>query len=215
MKKVLFFLSVVLMSLTLSAQVSEEVKKLPAKGVDKVDKILDGTRTDAKDAISTLHQDATAVISTAYNDAKSLLGTAYEDVTSIVKYATPKLEAGLVALAQTLKTTVAEVFEALVMKHVAISVSYALIGFFAFLFMFFTYRILAMPREKLYSDTPNEYGKYLWKPQWAISLGLCSVVTIGLFINFMSNFQTMVVGFIAPKALALQDVFAMVNTLFN
>ncbi len=203
------------MSLTLSAQVSEEVKQLPAKSVDKVDKILDGTRTDAKDAISTLHQDASAIISTAYGDAKSLLGTAYSDVINIVKYATPKLEAGLVALAQTMKTTVQEVFTALVMKHVAISVSYALVGVFAFLFMFFTYRILAMSKEKLYSDTPNEYGKFLWKPQWAIALGLCSTITIALFINFMSNFQTMVVGFIAPKALALQDVFIMVNSLFN
>jgi hypothetical protein len=136
-------------------------------------------------------------------------------VNKIVKYATPKIEAGLVAIAQTLKTTVAEVYRALVMKQVAVSAGYAIIGLFSFLFMFFTYRIVMKSEEILYKSTPDSYGRFSWKPQWILSTILCVVTSIGLFIPFIINFKTMMVGFIAPEALAIQEIVLMVDTLFK
>lgn len=193
-----------------------------AQSTDKVDKVLTGVgnevsaiHTDTKDAISTLHQDATKVVETVYTDSKSVIGTLYEDVNEIVKYATPKLEAGLVALAQTLKTTVNEVFKALVMKQIAISVSYAFAGLFAFILLYFSYRIISMPDEKLLNPYPNFNGAINWKLKWILSLIVTSVSSLSLFVVFISNFQTMAIGFIAPKAAAMLELVNIVNTLIR
>lgn len=189
---------------------------------DKVDKVLTGVgnevsalHTDTRDAISTLHQDATQVVETVYKDSRSVVEVLYQDVNKIVQYATPKIEAGLVALAQTLKTTVAEVFEALVMKQIAVSVGYALVGLLALLFGFFSYRIITMKDDKLLSRTPDYCGDYYWRPQWIAIFIATVVATIGLSITFMMNFQTMLIGFIAPKYGAIQEVVTIVDTLMK
>lgn len=186
------------------------------------DKVLDGIGTevtalhgDTKEAISTLHQDAQAVIQTAYTDGKSLLGVAYEDINKIIKYATPKLEAGLIALAQTLKTTVAEVYRVLIMKQIAIATSYALLGLFASLFAYFTYRIFSMPETKLYNANVDYTGKRWWKMQWIITLPVTAVASISMFIVFFSHFQEMCIGFIAPQAGAIKEIVQMVDTLLK
>lgn len=186
------------------------------------DKVLTGVgseitalHTDTKDAISTLHQDAQAIVATAYTDGKGVIGTLYDDANKIIKYAAPKLEAGLVALAQTLKTTVQEVYTALIMKQIAIATSYSLMGVFSLLFGFFVYKILCFPENKLLSSTPNEYGKFVWKPQWIILTGLFSITTIGLFAGFVTHFQAICLGFIAPKAGAIMDIVQIVDTLMK
>lgn len=186
------------------------------------DKVLTGVgsevtalHTDAKDAISTLHQDAQAIVATAYTDGKGVLSTLYEDANKIVKYAAPKLEAGLIALAQTLKTTVQEVYTALIMKQVAIATSYSLMGLLSLLFGFFVYKILCFPETKLLNSQPNEYGKFLWKPQWAVLTGIFSISSLGLFIGFVTHFQAICLGFIAPKAGAIMDIVQIVDTLMK
>ena len=179
------------------------------------DKILDGTRTDVRDAIGGLHSDVTTAISAVYSDARTIVSSAYNDVHQAVGYLAPKLEAGLVALSQTLKTTVAEVFEALVMKQVAISASYLGIGILSFIFLFISYRIVCKPRDELYNEVPNYSGQFTWKLKWIVTLLLTAPAGILLFINFISNFQVMMLGFIAPKAGAIQDLVNIVSQLFK
>jgi len=191
-------------------------------GQTTTDKVINGVgsevtalHSDTKDAIGALHEDAQAIVATAYNDGKGVIGTLYDDANKIIKYAAPKLEAGLVALAQTLKTTVAEVYRVLVMKQIAIAVSYAFIGLFALLFAWFSYKIVNLPEEKLLQTKADEYGNISWKPQWVFILGLSLISSIGLFITFIINFQTMCLGFIAPQAGAIQDIVNIVDSLLR
>lgn len=187
---------------------------------DKVDKVLTGVgneitaiHTDTKDAISTLHQDASKIVETVYTDSKSIVGVLYEDVNKIVKYAAPKLEAGLIALAQTLKTTVNEVFKILVMKQIATAVGYAIVGIIMFIFIFLCYKILAMPDEKLLGI--NNYGENVWKTKWIISLILSVIGAISAGIIFATHFMEMLLGFIAPKYGALMELITVVERLIK
>lgn len=187
---------------------------------DKVDKVLTGVgtevsalHTDTKDAISTLHQDASKIVETAYADGKSLASLLYDDANKIIKYATPKLEAGLVALAQTLKTTVAEVYQAMIMKQIAVAIGDLCYGIFGLIFFYISYRIIVMPEEKLL--TSNLVGKNVWKPQWAIILTLTVSASIILLASFGINFKEMILGFFAPKYGAIQELVTIVNTLIK
>lgn len=191
-------------------------------GQTTTDKVLTGVGTevsalhaDSKDAISTLHQDAQAIISTAYTDGKGLLSTVYDDVNKILKYATPKLEAGLIALAQTLKTTVAEVYRVLIMKQIAISISYLFMGLFALFLAYVSYRIINLPDEKLLKSRADSYGEIKWKPQWSITLVATICSSLALFVAFFVNFQTMCIGFIAPQAGAIKEIVSLVDTLLR
>lgn len=187
---------------------------------DKVDKVLTGVgnevsaiHTDTKDAISTLHQDASKIVETVYTDSKSIVGVLYEDVNKIVKYAAPKLEAGLIALAQTLKTTVNEVFKILVMKQIAASIAYALVGIVMFIFIFLCYKILTLEDAKLL--TVNNYGETIWKSKWVISLIVTSIGVIGTGSVFVTHFMEMMLGFIAPKYGALMELVTVVERLIK
>lgn len=194
----------------------ETVKKqVVTHAQSTTDKILDGTRTDVRDVIGGLHSDVTTALSTVYSDAKGVISQAYADVHQAVGYLAPKLEAGLVALSQALKTTVAEVFKALVMKQIAISASYLGIGILSFIFLFISYRIISKPKEELYNEEPNSNGSFTWKLKWIVTLLLTAPAGIGLFINFLVNFQTMMLGFIAPKAGAIQELVNIVTQLFK
>jgi hypothetical protein len=191
-------------------------------GQTSTDKVLNGVgsevtalHSDTKDAISTLHQDAQAIVATAYADGKGVLGTLYSDANKIIQYAAPKLEAGLVMLAQTLKTTVAEVYRVLTLKHLAISISYLFVGLFAIIFGIFAYKIVNFPAEKLLQSRADEYGKISWKPQWAFMLMASLISSIALFIVFFINLQTMFIGLIAPQAGAIQDIVNLVDTLLK
>lgn len=218
MKKViiaLLLLCVTMFSFSQEPVVESVKKKVVTNAQSTTDKILDGTRTDVRDALGSLHSDVTTVVSTVYSDAKGVISQAYEDVHKAVDYLAPKLEAGLVALSQALKTTVAEVFEALVMKQIAISASYLGIGILSFIFLFISYRIISKPKEELYNTEPNYSGQYTWKLKWIVTLLLTVPAGIGLFINFLTNFQVMMLGFIAPKAGAIQELVGIVTQLFK
>lgn len=216
MKKLIIALLLLCVSVFSFSQepVVETVKKKVVTQTT-TDKILDGTRTDVRDAVGTLHDDAYGAVTTVYADAKSIVSGALEDVHKAVGYLAPKLEAGLVALAQTLKTTVAEVFEALVMKQIAISASYLGIGILSFIFLFISYRIISKPREELYNEKPNFSGTRTWQLKWVATLLLTVPAGIGLFINFLTHFQIMMLGFIAPKAGAIQELVVIVGQLFQ
>lgn len=187
---------------------------------DKVDKVLTGVgtevsaiHTDTKDAISTLHQDASKIVETVYSDSKSVASIIYEDVNKLVAYATPKLEAGLVALAQTLKTTVAEVYKAMIMKQIAVAIGDLCYGLFGLLFLYISYRIIVLPDNKLL--TSNLVGKPIWKAQWAITFGLTLIASLSLLFAFAINFKEMILGFFAPKYGAIQEIVTIVNTLMK
>jgi len=191
-------------------------------GQTTTDKVINGVgsevtalHSDTKDAISTLHQDAQAIVATAYADGKGVLGTLYDDANKIIKYAAPKLEAGLVVLAQTLKTTVAEVYRVLTLKHLAISISYLFVGLFAIIFGIFSYRIVNMSDDKLLKTRADEWGRLTWKPQWVFMLISSLISSIALFIVFFVNLQTMFVGLIAPQSGAIEDIIKMVDTLLK
>ncbi len=186
------------------------------------DKVINGIgnevsslHSDSKEAITALHQDAQTIVATAYADGKGVLGTLYEDANKIVQYAAPKLEAGLVVLAQTLKTTVSEVYRVLTLKHFAIGFSYLFVGIFALILAIFSYRIVNLPDEKLMQSRADEWGRLSWKPQWVFMLITSLLSSIALFIVFFVNFQTMFIGLIAPQAGAIQDIVTLVDTLLK
>ena len=73
-----FVLSLVtLFSFSQAPVTTESVKKqVVAHATTTTDKILDGTRTDVRDAIGGLHSDVTTAISSVYSDAKTVSSSA-------------------------------------------------------------------------------------------------------------------------------------------
>lgn len=209
MKATIYFLFLVISTCNLYAQSTTD-KVLNATG-----KEISAIHTDTKDAISALHNDAQAIVSTVYSDGKGVLGTIYSDANKIVKYAAPKLEAGLVAIAQTLKTTVEEVYRVLTLKHIASGISYLFILVLSIVFGYMSYRIVVMDNSKLLSSTPNLYGQYQWKTTWVILFCTASIMSLSTFIFFLANIQTAFVDLIAPQAGAIQDIINMVDTLIK
>ena len=184
------------------------------------DKVLTGVGTevtaihaDTKSAVSTLHEDASKIVETVYTDSKSLLSVAYDDVNKLVKYAAPKLEAGLITLAQTLKVTVAEVYEAMIRKQIAVAIADACYGVLGLFFLFLVYKIFMLPEDKL--TTLNDYAETRWKAKWIVAgagLGLFSLIFIGMFVGHL---QEMILGFFAPKYGAIKEIVEIVNTLIK
>ena len=101
------------------------------------------------------------------------------------------------------------------MKQIAISTSYLGLGILSFIFLLISWKIMSKPKEDLYNETPNYSGQFTWKLKWIITLILTSITGIALFINFLVNFQAMMLGFIAPKAGAIQELVGIVNQLFK
>lgn len=183
---------------------------------------VNAVHTDLRDGVKELHQDAEALysdgktaISSLHEDAKAIISTTYGDVKQIVGYMAPKLEAGLISLAQTLKTTVTEVFEILVWKQVAISISYLLQFIVGLVFLFIIFKIINLPKSKLLKDRPDNYGQYVWREQYVISLVGLLIGSLVLLANVIINFNTMVMGFIVPKYGAIMDLTNIVNSLLH
>lgn len=208
MKKILFALCLSLIIFGSHAQSTTD------KVLDNVGSGMSAVHEDTKSAVSVLHEDASKIIETAYTDSKSVIGTIYDDANQIVKYLAPKVEAGLVTLAQTLKTTVAEVYEAMIRKQIAVAISYLCYGLLGLFFIYLSYRIMKLPDSKLLKV--NTFGGTMdWKLQWIIGLIVTSVTSILLMGAFIVNFQEMVIGFYAPKYGAIQDIVKIVNSLLQ
>lgn len=207
MKKILFALC---LSLIIFSSHAENVTT--NKVLDGVGSGVTAIHGDTRDAISTLHQDASKIVETAYTDSKSVVGIIYDDVNKIVEYAAPKLEAGLIVLAQTLKTTVAEVYEAMIRKQIAVSISNLFYGLFGLLFLYIAYRIAKSSDNNL---EINQFGKKVWKAQSVVGLGLALCAAVPLLIAFMVHFQEMVMGFYAPKYGAIKEIVTIVDTLLK
>ena len=174
------------------------------------EKSLSAAHQDLRDGITELHQDVEGV----YADSKNAISILYGDSKDLLKTIYPKLEAGLIALAETLKTTVKEVFEILVIKQIAIGVGYLLQLLLGISFMYLFFKVLFVSEDKLYTEV-GVYGRRRWKAKYTISALFSFAFSMVFLINSVVHFQDMVIGLLAPKAGAITDLINMVNTLIK
>ena len=154
------------------------------------------------DGIEAVHDDAANAVSTVYSDAKEA-----------VNYLTPKIEAGVISLANGLKTTAEEVFSILVMKQIANSIVYLMFLIISITAFYFAWRISKINKEELLTE--DNYGDKIWKPQYITLFILALLIGAGLFISFIVNFPNMLQGFIVPEYGAMKEVVDITKELIG
>ena len=165
--------------------------------------------------ITELHDDASTAVETVYNDSKSVVTTAYTDVKDMVTYITPKVEAGITALAESLSTTAEEVFKILVTKQIALAVLYLFFGILASLFGYMSYKIIKLPDNQRLNKKPKSDGDITWKDQWILSMLFTVAAMLTFLVLFITYAKDMILGFVAPKYGAIQEIIQITETLLG
>lgn len=175
--------------------------------------VLTSVSSFAKDTSAT--EILTNSVSTVYEDGKEATGTLYNDAKEVIKYITPKVEAAVQAIGESLKVGTNEVFIILCQQQYVKAMNECIpLAICIFLIILV---IVMSSKGLLFSVFEDKnVGDDSGTAKTVLSFIGGIIACILVIVSFcLVDFETMFTGFFNPKYGAIQDIINIASTFIN